>query len=88
MPQQNALSDPPSLQVYLDRLSQGRRVTIVGVAGHAGAGKTTLCHRLITKAPNRFLRLECDRFSTYSYAERTARINRAKASGDARAMAT
>jgi uridine kinase len=57
-------------------------VTLVGVCGHAGAGKTTLCNRITEILPDFAVRLDCDRFSAFSHPERGRRIERALASGD------
>lgn len=57
-------------------------VTLVGVCGFAGAGKTTLCNRIAAALPDVAFRLDCDRFSAFSHPERTRRIDAARASGD------
>lgn len=57
-------------------------VTLVGVCGHAGAGKTTLCDRITAAMPGIAFRLDCDRFSAFSYPERIRRIELAAESGD------
>ncbi len=57
-------------------------VTLVGVCGQAGAGKTTLCYRITEAMPDFAVRLDCDRFSAFSHPERQRRIDLAVASGD------
>lgn len=64
-------------------ITQTKHITVIGVCGFAGAGKTTLCQALVQNNPERVLRLDCDRFSAFSHTERATRIRRARASGNA-----
>lgn len=76
------LTDMAQVGAAVDALCAQRDVTVLGVCGMAGAGKTTLCRTLLADRPGQAAHLECDLFSTLSHADRQARINRAQATGD------
>lgn len=58
-----------------------KSVIIVGICGLAGAGKTTLCQQLTAISKFNIVHLNCDLFSSHSYADRQAIIENAYASG-------
>jgi uridine kinase len=65
----------------LERSADAERIKVFGVCGFAGAGKTTLCQELVESHPDRYLRLDCDRFSSQSYSDRREQIAQARAAG-------
>ncbi|MCV6584628.1 MAG: hypothetical protein OIF47_03765 [Marinibacterium sp.] len=66
----------------LDTRLRADRVHVVGVCGHAGAGKSTLCRQLVHMFAGRAVHLPCDLFSRHSLADRQARMDSARRSGD------
>lgn len=64
-----------------------RDIAVVGICGLGGAGKTCLCRQLCDENPGLVFHFVCDRFSTFGYDERQARIRAACASGDAARIA-
>ncbi|MBN9668916.1 hypothetical protein [Roseibium aggregatum] len=77
-----AVRSAEELVRHLEAKVCGTEVLVVGVCGVAGAGKTTLCHQLVEACSFDAVRLDCDRFSSLSHAERQARIREAKAEGN------
>lgn len=66
----------------LERYVTRNGTIVVGVCGHAGAGKSTLCRKFIDLASVPTIRLNCDLFSAHGYHERQDLIATARASGD------
>ncbi|WP_315922191.1 hypothetical protein [Mesorhizobium sp. SP-1A] len=66
----------------LERYVAKNGTLVVGVCGHAGAGKSTLCREFIYLASIPTIRLNCDLFSTHGYRERQELIAVARATGD------
>ena len=60
---------------------KGTEVFVIGICGMAGSGKTTICNKILETCPFNAVRLDCDQFSSHSYAERKELIEDAVAAG-------
>lgn len=66
----------------LERYVAKNGTLVVGVCGHAGAGKSTLCKDFIEHATIPTIRLNCDLFSTHGSRDRLELIAAARATCD------
>ncbi|MDX3925321.1 MAG: AAA family ATPase [Shinella sp.] len=69
------------LSRHISARLNGTDAVVVGVCGMAGSGKTTLCNKMIDTLPLNAVRLDCDQFSSRSYAQRQTLIEDATKSG-------
>ena len=67
------------LDTLIEQSIASGRPSVIGICGHAGAGKTSLCKRIRETYPALAHHFVCDRFSRYSLREREARIAAAQA---------
>jgi len=75
-------ADFPALKAQIANFFLSDSLVVVGVCGLGGAGKTTLCQKIIEEFPNHAIRLSCDSFSKFGYTERQYRIATALALDD------
>lgn len=87
MPAIRLISSFDSLVDLIEASAPRDRVFILGICGFSNAGKTTLCRRILGAFADAACHFDCDKFSTFSYPERQARLETAARSGDPASLA-